>query len=64
MTINASRANFNAADYIREWVPELAHLPEAALHDPPLPVRGYPAKVIGHADGRARALAAWAELKA
>jgi deoxyribodipyrimidine photo-lyase len=55
---------FNAADYIREWVPELAHLPETALHDPPLPVRGYPAKVIGHAEGRARALAAWAELKA
>ena len=55
---------FNAADYIREWVPELAHLPEAALHDPPLPVRGYPAKLIGHAEGRARALAAWAELKA
>lgn len=54
---------FDAGEYIRAWVPELAHLPDAAIHDPPLPVRGYPAKLIGHAEGRARALAAWAELK-
>ena len=54
---------FDAGEYIRRWVPELAHLPEAAIHDPPLPVRGYPQKLIGHAEGRARALAAWAELK-
>ena len=54
---------FDAAGYIRHWVPELAHLPDAAIHDPPLPVRGYPAKIIGHTEGRARALAAWAELK-
>lgn len=54
---------FDAAEYIRRWVPELAHLPEAAIHNPPLPVRGYPQKLIGHAEGRARALAAWAELK-
>ncbi|MGB7653952.1 MAG: deoxyribodipyrimidine photo-lyase [Novosphingobium sp.] len=54
---------FDAASYIRAWVPELAHLPDAEIHDPPLPVRGYPAKLIGHAEGRARALAAWADLK-
>ncbi len=54
---------FDAGEYIRRWVPELAHLPEAAIHNPPLPVRGYPQKVIGHAEGRARALAAWAALK-
>jgi len=54
---------FDAGEYIRRWVPELAHLPDAAIHDPPLPVRGYPAKQIGHAEGRARALAAWGELK-
>jgi deoxyribodipyrimidine photo-lyase len=54
---------FDAGEYIRRWVLELAHLPDAAIHDPPLPVRGYPAKLIGHAEGRARALAAWDRLK-
>ncbi|MEQ1498803.1 MAG: deoxyribodipyrimidine photo-lyase [Novosphingobium sp.] len=54
---------FDAGDYVRMWVPELAHLPDAAIHDPPLRVRGYPAKLIGHAEGRARAMAAWGVLK-
>ena len=54
---------FDAAAYIRRLVPELAHLPDAAIHDPPQPVPGYPAKVIGHAAGRARALAAWVRFK-
>ena len=54
---------FDAAGYIREWVPELAHLSDGDIHDPALPVRGYPAKLIGHAEARARALAAWSKVK-
>ena len=54
---------FDAAGYIRTWVPELAHLPDGDIHDPVFPVRGYPAKLIGHAQARARALAAWSEVK-
>ena len=51
---------FDAAAYIRRWVPELAHLSDTDIHDPPSPVPGYPAKIIEHVDGRARALAAYA----
>ncbi|WP_326524485.1 cryptochrome/photolyase family protein [Sphingomonas sp.] len=52
---------FDAAGYIREWVPELAGLPDAAIHDP----EGnggrpddYPEPIIGHREARERALAA------
>jgi deoxyribodipyrimidine photo-lyase len=54
---------FDAAGYIRRWVPELAHLPDAQIHDPPLRPKHYPAPIIGHAQGRARALAAHDRLK-
>lgn len=56
-------AKFDAAAYIRAWVPELAHLPDDAIHDPPGAVRGCPAKRIDHRDARERALAAWAQAK-
>jgi len=61
--------------YVRRWVPELARLPDRWVHRPwdaPDPVlrdagvalgRDYPRPAIGHAEGRARALAAFALLR-
>ncbi|MEG3146888.1 deoxyribodipyrimidine photo-lyase [Sphingomonas sp. RT2P30] len=52
---------FDAAGYIRQWVPELARLSDAVIHDPEEAGRrpaGYPAKIIGHRAARERALAA------
>ncbi|WP_428028181.1 cryptochrome/photolyase family protein [Altererythrobacter sp.] len=58
---------FDAAGYIRTYVPELAHLDEARIHDPEVhgcKPQDYPAKIIGHREGRERALAAYRKLKA
>ena len=56
---------FDAAGYIREWVPELAHLSDADVHDPPdAKRRGYPVKIIDHRAGRERALEAYRAMKA
>ena len=57
---------FEAADYIREWVPELAGLSDAAIHDPGeagCRPEDYPDKLIGHREARERALAAYAKTK-
>jgi len=62
----AQSAKFVAADYIREWVPELADLADDAIHDPEaagVEMRGYPAKIVGHREGRERALAAAANAR-
>lgn len=52
---------FDAAGYIREWVPELARLHDDVIHDPEEHGRrpsDYPRKIIGHREARERALAA------
>jgi deoxyribodipyrimidine photo-lyase len=52
---------YDAAGYIREWVPELRDVPDAFIHDPHGTGHApddYPKPLIGHKEGRERALAA------
>jgi deoxyribodipyrimidine photo-lyase len=51
--------------YVKHWVPELARLDARHMHAPwtaPVPPRDYPAPIVDHDKGRARALAAFAEI--
>lgn len=57
---------FDAGDYIRKWVPELASLNDPYIHDPEeygSKPNGYPAKIIAHKSARERALAAFQIMK-
>lgn len=57
---------FDAAHYIREWVPELRELSDQTIHDPHgagLSPPGYAEPLIGHREGRERALAAGAKAR-
>ncbi len=57
---------FHAAGYIRRWMPELASMSEPWIHDPhgagQAPAT-YAKPLIGHREGRERALAAYAMMK-
>ncbi|MEP7222819.1 MAG: deoxyribodipyrimidine photo-lyase [Novosphingobium sp.] len=55
---------FDAAAYIRRWVPEIAELPDGEIHDPLWRPARYPPRIVEHAAARARALAAFAATKA
>ncbi|MBK8374577.1 cryptochrome/photolyase family protein [Sphingorhabdus sp.] len=53
---------FDAAAYVRQWVPELIGLDAPYIHDPDEFSRrpsSYPPKIIGHREARERALAAY-----
>jgi deoxyribodipyrimidine photo-lyase len=57
---------FDAGDYVRRWVPELADLPDPYVHDPDeFGVRpsAYPPKRVGHREARERALSALRALR-
>jgi deoxyribodipyrimidine photo-lyase len=53
--------------YVRRYIPELAHLPGKAAHEPWDAVdgyaQGYPRRIVDHRDEREAALAAFATLK-
>jgi len=55
---------FDAAGYIRRWVPELAGLSGNEIHDPARRPNGYPPRIVEHAEARERALAAMAQARA
>ncbi len=54
-------------DYVRRWVPELAHLPGGAVHEPWSVaagyVYGYPRRIVDHAQERQEALARFAAVR-
>lgn len=65
-----------SGNYVRQWCPELKHLPDKYLHAPWTGDEAtlkkanvelgetYPYPIIDHTEGRERALAAWQSLKA
>jgi deoxyribodipyrimidine photo-lyase len=58
---------FEMAEYIRHYVPELAHLRDDEIHAPHetrATPPNYPLPLIGHEAARARAMAAWEEVRA
>ena len=75
MNPKSQSPKWEAADYIREWVPELAELSDDDIHvpweasDEALEAAGvtlgetYPEPIVAHAEARERALSAYAKIK-
>jgi deoxyribodipyrimidine photo-lyase len=63
-TLQGERFDPNG-DYVRQWAPELAHLPAPLIHRPAGPDRpaAYPRPIVEHDFARARALKAFAEMR-
>jgi len=59
----AQSEKFDAAGYIRRWVPELAPLGDASIHDPAVRPAAYPPPIVEHRAARERALAAMASAR-
>jgi deoxyribodipyrimidine photo-lyase len=65
-TLQARRFDPDGA-IVRRWVPELADLPVAEVHEPwrsASPTAGYPPPLVDHADARRRTLARYAAARA
>ncbi|HET8613869.1 MAG TPA: deoxyribodipyrimidine photo-lyase [Sphingomonas sp.] len=57
---------FEAIGYIRHWVPELRDVSDGAIHDPHAAGAAcaqYPEMIVGHREGRERALEAWRSIR-
>lgn len=54
-------------EYVRKWVPELAHIPDASIHEPWKSIdglsKGYPSPIVDHDNERNESLARLEELK-
>jgi deoxyribodipyrimidine photo-lyase len=56
-----------SGDYVRKWVPEIADVPDRAIHAPwesGIQVDGYPRPIVDHRIARQRALGAYKDFRA
>ncbi len=65
--VSQSRKFDSRAEYLRRWIPEIAHLGDKVIHepwsDPAGAPAGYPGPIVDHAAERAESLARYGRLK-